>query len=90
MGNIKRVLKNLASLLKSKGYLYIAVKGIKENQSEEQIIKENDYGYEYERFFSFYSSEELIGYLKELNMNVAFNDTVSLGHTDWIQIISQK
>ena len=54
--DIKRVISNLVSILKPKGYLYIAVKGLKDGQEEEKIIKENDYGYEYERFFSFYEN----------------------------------
>ncbi|MBI2064544.1 MAG: class I SAM-dependent methyltransferase, partial [Candidatus Yanofskybacteria bacterium] len=85
--DIKNVLTNLIDLLKPKGYLYIAVKGLKEGQPEEQIIKENDYGYEYERFFSFYTPEELIDYLKELGMTIVYNEIISTGNTDWIQII---
>lgn len=88
--DIKNVLSNLLIQLKPRGYLYIAVKGLKKGQSEEQVIKENDYGYEYERFFSFYKSEELNGYIKELGMSSIYDDIVSVGNTDWIQAIAQK
>jgi len=88
--DIKKVLGNLVGLLKPKGYLYIAVKGLKEGQPEEQIIKESDYGYEYERFFSFYTPKELENYLKELGMVIVYNEMVSTGNTDWIQLIAQK
>jgi len=88
--DIKQVLTNLLKPLKPKGYFYIAVKGIKEGQSEEQIIKENDYGYEYERFFSFYSSEEINENIKELGLNKVSEDIISAGKIDWIQVIAQK
>lgn len=88
--DIKKVISNLVSLLKPKGYLYIAVKGLRVGQNEEQIIKENDYGYEYERFFSFYSPEELSGYIKELGMNNVYDEIISVGNTDWIQVIAQR
>ncbi len=88
--DIKKVLANLVSLLKPKGYLYIAVKGLRKGEKEEQIIKESDYGYEYKRFFSFYTLEELSDYVKELGMSSVYNDVVSVGNTDWIQAIAQK
>lgn len=88
--NIKEVLHNLVNSLKPGGYLYIAVKGLKEGQPEEQIIKESDYGYEYERFFSFYTPEELHEYIKELGMDIVYKDIVSVGNTNWIQVIAQK
>lgn len=88
--DVKRVLVNLLELLKPEGYLYIAVKGVKEGQSKEQIIKENDYGYEYERFFSFYRPEELANYIKDLGMSIVYDNITSTGNSDWIQMIAQK
>ncbi|MDP3793000.1 MAG: class I SAM-dependent methyltransferase [bacterium] len=88
--DIKKVIGNLASLLKPGGYLYVAVKGLRDGQNEEQIIRENDYGYEYERFFSFYTLEDLNSYMKELGMDNIYNNVVSIGKTDWIQVIAKK
>lgn len=88
--DIKKVISNLVNLLKPKGYLYIAIKGLRAGQNEEQIIKESDYGYEYERFFSFYTSQELNEYLKELGLINTYEDVISTGNTDWIQLIAQK
>ncbi len=45
--------KNLYQVLQENGYLYLAVKELRIGQNEEQVIKENDYGYEYERFLVF-------------------------------------
>jgi len=87
---IKKVLGNLISLLNPNGYLYIAVKGLRKGEKEERIIKESDYGYEYKRFFSFYTSDELNGYIEELGMRSIYNDIISVGNTDWIQLIAQK
>ena len=88
--DVKKVIANLVKQLEPKGYLYIAVKGVKEGQEEEKIIKENDYGYEYKRFFSFYRLEEIINYTKELGMRNVYNNVASVGKTDWIQVIAQK
>jgi hypothetical protein len=54
------------------------------------VRKENDYGYEYERFFSYYSLPELEGYLKDLEMAVVWKDAKRSGKTEWIQVIAQK
>lgn len=88
--NVKNVIGNLINLLNQGGYIYIAVKKINEGQPEEQTIKENDYGYEYERFFSFYSLEEIERYLQEFNLKIVFTDVSSTGKSDWVQVIAQK
>lgn len=88
--DVRRVLKNVAKVLKPQGYFYVAVKKLRDGAKEEQRIKENDYGYEYERFFSFYTLEELNGYFQELGMNIVWSDVSLIGTTDWIQLIAQK
>lgn len=40
--DIKKVLANIVNSLNPRGYLYIAVKELREGQNEEQIIKESD------------------------------------------------
>lgn len=88
--NIKKVLENLLSFLNPGGYIYIAVKKMNEGQEEEQVIKEKDYGYEYERFFSFYRPQEIESYLQDFGMNIIYSDISSTGRSDWIQVIAQK
>lgn len=86
--DIKEVLRKLNKKLKSGGYFYIAVK---ENKNiKEEIVKENDYGYEYERFFSYYTLDELKSYLKGLNLKIVFETVADSGKTNWIQVIAQK
>ena len=84
------VLKNVIKVLKPEGYLYVAVKSPNPGQKEEEIVKENDYGYEYERFFSFYTLEEMLDHLKECGMTIVHDQVNRTGHTDWVQIIAKK
>jgi len=52
---IEIVLKEIIRVLKRNGILHIAIKkGIGEKE-----VRENDYGYEYERFFSYWQPEEV-------------------------------
>ncbi|MBI2050740.1 MAG: class I SAM-dependent methyltransferase [Parcubacteria group bacterium] len=84
------VLKGLASRLKKGGHLYIAVKEKWEGQDEEQVVVEEGYGYQYERFFSYFTKEELRGYLKELGMEAVFESATPMHKTTWLQIIGRK
>lgn len=84
------VLTTLYSHLAAGGVLYVAVKGPKEGMPLEGEITENDYGYEYTRFFSYYSMEELQKYFADLGLEVLYNDSTRLGKTDWLQIIGKK
>ena len=85
-----QVIHGLASKLKPPGYMYIAVKGIWQDGIEEHILKEEDYGYPYERFFSYYSMEELKGYLTDEGLEVIDESSTHVGHTDWLQIIGRR
>jgi SAM-dependent methyltransferase len=84
------MISKLTSVLKDGGYLYVAVKGVDESGKEEDILKENDYGYEYERFFSYYRMDELKNYFTKLNLEIVYQDTERVGKTDWLQIIGRK
>lgn len=88
--NIKNVLTHLVEVLNPEGYLYIAVKRLKDGLAEEQFIKENDYGYDYERFFSFYALDELKTYLEDLKLKIVHSDITSIGNTEWIQVIGKN
>lgn len=83
------IIKYWVSFLKPKGYIYIAVK-ISNKGLGEEIIKENDYGYEYERFFSFYTKDEIEKYLRDAGLEVIYSTIAFSGHTNWIQTIGKK
>ena len=86
----QEILKKLATKLKSGGFFHVSVKEVGENQPEEQVRVENDYGYEYERFFSYYTTEEIEGYLRNLGFDIVHTDMTSWGKTNWIQVIGMK
>ena len=85
-----QVLAGLVSKLKHPGYLYVAVKGIIHGEAEESTLKEDDYGYPYERFFSYFSMDELRGYFKDLGLEIVYENQKRVGHTDWLQIIGKQ
>jgi SAM-dependent methyltransferase len=86
------VVKEMVGRLVPGGFLYIAVKESRAGSPEEEVVKENDYGYEYERFFSYFTMHELERYLADAGLNVIFklrNQNPS-GKTVWLQIIGRK
>jgi len=87
---VLNVIKNIIAPLKPSGYLYIAVKETKPGKPDEQMVKESDYGYEYERFFSYFTSEEMESYLEQAGLVIVHKETISSGKTNWIQIIAKK
>lgn len=87
---VVNVVKNIIEPLKPGGYLYVAVKELKVGRQEEEIVKESDYGYEYERFFSYYTIDELKKYLTDMGMEIMYENITSSGKTGWIQIVARK
>lgn len=86
----KEAIQKMADKLKKGGYLYVAVKALKPNRAEEEVSVEEDYGYRYERFFSFFSLEEIKKHMRESGLNVVYETVTSSGRTNWAQIIAQK
>jgi SAM-dependent methyltransferase len=86
------VVNKMAQRLTPGGFLYIAVKEVRSDKSEEGIEKENGYGYEYERFFSYFTMSELEQYLTDAGLQVVVNlrNPNPSGKTVWLQIIGQK
>jgi SAM-dependent methyltransferase len=87
---VLEVLKNVTSVLKSGGYFYVAVKENRPGESDERVVKEEDYGYEYERFFSFYTLPEIQGYIEALGFTEVFSDITNNSNTNWIQVLARK
>ncbi|KKS95847.1 hypothetical protein A3B05_02645 [Candidatus Giovannonibacteria bacterium RIFCSPLOWO2_01_FULL_43_160] len=86
----KKTIKKLLDKLKLGGYLYIAVKEKKSGGADEEIKTENDYGYPYERFFSYFTLDEIKNLMKELELEISYENISSFGHTRWIQVIGKK
>ena len=79
----------LKSKLQPGGYLYCSVKEVKPEGKEEEILIEHDYGYEYSRFFSYFTMSEMIDCVKKIGMEIMYEDIVRSGKTNWIQIIAR-
>lgn len=88
--DILDVLAKLKGRLSPGGLLYVAVKGVRDDGVEELVKKETDYGYEYERFFSFFTLPELEKYLTDLDMEIVWKTTTTSGRADWLQIVGKK
>ena len=84
--------RKMAGRAKPGGFVYVAVKEARPDQPEERIEKESDYGFEYERFFSYFSMEELKRYFSDAGLETVFEDRKSSpsGKTVWLQIIGKK
>lgn len=87
---IAKTLSALVSKTKRNGYVYVAVKGMKKGRGEEEVKEEKNYGYPYERFFSYFSLEELRKHFKNLQLQIVYEKIERAGNTDWIQVIGQK
>lgn len=87
---VMEVLTKMKEKLNKNGLLYIAVKGIRVDGIEEDVKTENDYGYEYERFFSYFSLDELKGYLVSLNLEIIWDGNRDSNSTNWIQVIGKN
>ena len=88
--NIGEMMKKMTGRLKPQGALYIAVKERREGEPEEEIRVEQDYGYPYERFFSYFTLPELASYMENQGLTVVWQKRDLLKKTVWLQIIGKK
>jgi len=84
------VIEEMAELLTPGGCLYIAVKERRPGQTEEALVQENDYGYSYERFFSYFTLDEIIAYMQGAGLVSIFEQVTPAGNTRWIEVIGKK
>jgi len=84
------VLSAFASKLRPGGYFYVGVKEQRSGRKEEEIVKENDYGYDYERFFSYFTFDEIKKYFSDLAMKICYEDVSTTGKTNWVQVIGRS
>lgn len=87
---IGSMIKSLSEILKPGGLFYAAVKGIKEDRPEEGIITDTDYGYEFQRFFSYHRPEEMRKHFIDAGLKVVWKNVKKTGNCEWIQIIGKK
>ncbi|HEY4512273.1 MAG TPA: class I SAM-dependent methyltransferase [Candidatus Paceibacterota bacterium] len=87
---IEKTLRIIIKKLNNNGYLYVAVKENNVKGIEEEIKVEHDYGYKYQRFFSYFSLDEMKSYFKKIGLKIVFAKVISSGDTRWIQVIGKK
>jgi hypothetical protein len=83
-------IKHLTGHLKPGGVLYVAVKGVWNNGIEEHVKRDDDYGYSYERFFSYYTNDDLKSYFASAGLEILFLEEEFVGKTIWREIIGRK
>lgn len=92
--DVGEVLHKAVTKLNPGGYLYIAVKEKMEGGVDEEVKQEDDYGYAYERFFSYFSIDELRQHLQNVGLEVVHEDVKPPSRTqrksNWLQIIGKK
>ena len=85
------VIEGMVSRLVPRGLLYIAVKTQLAGNPEEEIVTESDYGYRYDRFFSYYTSDELRGYFDRLGLSLVHAEISEASwKPGWMQLIARK
>lgn len=87
---VMAVLRTILTPLKSGGYFYAAVKNIRPGGKEEEIVQENDYGYPYERFFSYFSASELDALVQDAGLDLIESRITPFGKTNWLWVIAKK
>jgi ubiquinone/menaquinone biosynthesis C-methylase UbiE len=88
--DVLTVLSGMQTVLVPGGLLHIAVKAVRDDGVEEAIKTEQDYGYTYERFFSYFTMDELKEYFKQLELEVVWDGVHGSVQTNWLQIIGRK
>lgn len=83
------VLKAMTTQLQPGGYLYVAVKEKKPGKRDEEIEREDDYGYPYERFFSYFTLDEIRGYMHSIGCDVCY-EAEATPKSRWVQVIGKK
>jgi SAM-dependent methyltransferase len=84
------VVQKMVDRLQPGGFLYIAVKEVKLGKPDEEVRTEEDYGYTYERFFSYYTKDEIEQLMHTAGLAIVSSTANAFGKTVWVQVIGQK
>lgn len=79
-----------AEKIRPGGLCYIAVKEKKEGRREEEIVEEDDYGYPYRRFFSYFTLPELEAYFASAGFEIIWKEAKKSGKSVWLSAIGRK
>lgn len=91
---VGEILRKAVQKLNLGGYLYIAVKEKIEDGVDEEVKTDADYGYEYKRFFSYFTLAEFEQYFNEIGLEMIYKDVMppsrSARKSNWMQVIGKK
>ncbi len=88
--DVEASLRKIIAKLKDGGYLFVAVKQKNAEGIEEEVRTEDDYGYPYQRFFSYFDASEVEEYMRKCGLEVVFSEVKAMRKTNWIQVIGRK
>ncbi|MEK7518527.1 MAG: class I SAM-dependent methyltransferase [Patescibacteria group bacterium] len=90
--DVPLVLDEILRILKPNGILHLALKKQRVGQPPEEIVTENDYGYTYERFFSYWAMSELLSVLQKHQFIVLESEESpsTSGRTTWLKVLASK
>jgi 2-polyprenyl-3-methyl-5-hydroxy-6-metoxy-1,4-benzoquinol methylase len=88
--DVPQALDVLVRRLLPGGHLYVSVKEVRDDRPEEGIRKENEYGYEFERFFSYYRADELRSFMEKAGLEVVWEAATPAGRAVWLQAIGRR
>lgn len=86
----QNVISIASAQLNAGGHLYVAVKETKQDRPTEEMVHENDYGYSYDRFFSYFTRDEIEHFFTAAGLKVVFSEVQNAGKTNWVQVIGVK
>lgn len=84
------VVRDLADRLKPGGCAMIAVKTTGDRPGDEQVITENDYGFEYSRFFSFYTPDEMRRHVTDAGLSICSDEIFPPTGKSWSIMVARK
>lgn len=91
---VEGILRKAVQKLNAGGYLYVGVKEKIAGGVDEEVKIDNDYGYEYERFFSYFTLDEFKQYFSAVGLEMIFKDVMPPSRTarksNWMQVIGKK
>lgn len=92
--DIDDILQKAVTKLNTEGLVYIAVKEKIEGGVDEEVKVDDDYGYKYERFFSYFTIDELRKYFENAGLEMVYEDVKPPSRTsrksNWVQVIGRK
>ena len=85
---MSRVLAEIGRVLKKNGILHVALK----KGTGEDVVREDDYGYEYERFFAFWENDEIEELFRKYSLSVLEKENMTnrSGSTIWLKYLLEK